>query len=339
MLRNKKVLGFIKIIMLIILSFLTGIGLGVGLKKNDDILGLIGGIIGVMGAFGLYKYQSYKDKKNENDTNFKMVKNILIYTISETDRMIYFMREIYIKLYVSNPKKVDKNSVGYKMLKFNIEGKTESPLITIKYEYDRGTFEGMIESLVLDDMLHSTADSSMNLNKMEKLEFKLIQHYYNKTREHLIKEFRTVEDKKYMIYDKKWCNYIHNIDGLEFEELEEIINWLNIINKPLNTVDDKRREMLLELEQLNKKFESLKKINIDNLNDIEKDEHMLKYEEIYKDISIKQANIKRLKLEVVYHMCEFIRYRDKAINILRNKFKYDQFKTSTEMIKEEFYKL
>jgi len=336
---NKKRLGFIKIIILMIICVLTGIGVGLGLKKGDDVLGLIGGIIGVMGAFGLYKYQSYKENKDENDTNFNIMKDLLIYTISETDKMVYFMIQIYMKLYISNLRGADKSSLGYKILKAYIEDQAESPIIYIEQTYKRGTFEGMVESLGVDDIGHDFFDSSIELNALEKIQFHLIKSDYNKTREDLITEFRTVENKKYIIYDKSWCNYMHNINCLEFEDLKVIIQWLNIINKPIYNIDNKRKELIKELKKLDDKLELLKKIDSSSLSKDEEDNHNFKIHDVSREIYLKQIHLKRLKIEVMQHICQFIHYRDNTINMLKNKFEYDEFKTSTEKIREKFNKL
>lgn len=337
--KSKKI-NYFKLSAEIIIFVLIGIAIGFGLKKGDDILGLIGGLIGVMGAFLLYNFQSNKEKKEESDLNFNIIKNLLIYTVSETDKMLDFMIKIYIKLYIDNPKNADKTSIGFKILKNNVEGKSNNPIMLITYKYNRGTFEGMIESLGLSDVIHKFEDSSADLNSLEKITFQMIQSDYSTTREDLIREFRTIEDKEYMIYDKNWCSYIHNINDLKFGEIDMIIKWLNIINKPIDKSDEKRKEIVLELEKLNQRKIILDAMRSDKYNgSINKEKHTLELHEVSRQIYLRNVELERLKKEVIYHICDFIHYRDKVIAMLKSEFKYDKFKTSTDKIKEEVLNL
>lgn len=323
-----------RLVITVIVGILIGIGIGFGIYKGDDILGFIGATIGVMGAFSLYKIQSYKEKNDENELNFNIMKSLLIYTISETDSMLDCMIKIYTKLYINNPDKIEKETVGYKLLRSQIEGKGNW-IITINYKYDRGTFERMIESLGADDVAHKFFDSSMISKPLDKITFQLMRYDYSKTREDLIKEFRTIEDKKYMIYDKNWCNYIHNINSLEFKDIDVIIKWLNIINKPIDKIDERRKEVQLELEKLEERKVILDAINSAKNKQIS-EQNMLELHNVSRLIYLRKVELERLKKETIKHICEFVHYRDKIIVMLESKFKYSEFKTSANKVKEKY---
>lgn len=317
MLNNKKVLN---VIILTIISLLVGVGIGVGLKKGDDILGLIGGIIGVIGAFGLFKYQSNYAKYEESELNSTIIKELLFYTIKETEIMINFIIVMYISIYVPLGI-VDEDSDDYEILKTKVKGFDDKNRAGFFWDvhsdrYVEETVPYILETLYLTDSELEYYDRSLISSSQREKYFKRKSNP-GKVREQIIEEFIKLKSNKNIVYLDNWSECIIKIQGLDTESRRDILIWLNQFSKNINKINKERKEL----------DKRIKAINNPKFND---------NVELKKQCFIMNKKNEKLKKDIIYTICDFIDCRDKVINLLKNYFKYEDIKTSTELLNEKF---
>ena len=107
---DSKQINLFNYFLILIITIILGILIGIGMSKGDDLLCFVGSIIGVIGAFILFKYQYYYTKNEESRLSKEIIKNLLSYTVFETESFINYMIEVYINISIKN------NKDGYKIL-------------------------------------------------------------------------------------------------------------------------------------------------------------------------------------------------------------------------------
>ena len=94
---NSKKINLFNFFVMLIGILILGVLTGIGMAKGDDFLCFVGSIIGVIGAFLLFKYQYYYTKNEESQLSEEVIKNLLSYTVYETESFIDYMIDVYIK--------------------------------------------------------------------------------------------------------------------------------------------------------------------------------------------------------------------------------------------------
>lgn len=307
--------------------------------SGDDLLGFIGAIVGVIGAFGLYRYQIKNENKQRDMLNLKFINELLIYTIAETEKIVISIINIYMNFYIGNLKKIKKDDIGLKILKANVDDDYNEKVkyFNIKYKFEEKTFPHLIEKFALEDFLNIGQYKNLFDSYIDKQSVELLYCDFNKIREKIIISFRRLEDIENLVYDSNWTQYIHNTDNKNFENIRLIIKWLNIAPKSIKHSHLMYDNFSIEIRELQEKKEiinSSEKFRKERNININQDKYIEEKFETYKLLNLRMIQKEQLKKDIIYHICDFIYYRDEIIKILREKFSNNEFNTSTEILKK-----
>lgn len=308
--------------------------------KKDDLLGFIGAIVGVIGAFLLYRHQLNNEKLERNKLNSKILKELLIYTVSETEKIVKSIINIYINFYIDKSRNLDKDDIGLRILQSNIEKDDTKSFSSgiVKYRYAEKTFPHMIEKFAVEDIFHKNEYGVLFNDPMDKQLYEIMYYDFETFREDIIVCFRRLENIDNLIYDNNWTQYIHNTEDISFEDIKSIIKWLNIAPKSVESNYLIQKDLQIKVNELNKKKEILNNIKeYKNTYSFEIDEskYIKDLFSTFRLLHHRKHQEEQLKKDIINHICDFIYYRDEIINILIKKFNDETFKTSTQIIKNE----
>lgn len=326
------------IIWLIIISFVLSSIVTYRVLVGDDLLSFIGSMLGVFGAYIILKLQIYYEKKRTQDLSSNFIKELLIYTVSETEEIILYMINSYINVYVKKSN-LREDNVGFRMLKEDIMGVKYIP--SINSEYELATFPYLIEGL-LRDYYKFYNDPVINkpFNSCSK---QIIESNRKNSKKEIVDEYSFNSNFRDIIYDQNWSQYVHDIDKMKFEDRRYIIRWLTTLAKDVEKDMLRVIEISKMMDKLNKINDSLQeKINNDENDDDNKNDEIEKLNilsqrfEIESKIRTNFNEKQRLEKSIAKIICDFIYYRDEVISILKNYFEYQHFSTSTELLKNRF---
>lgn len=307
--------------------------------NGDDLLGFIGAIVGVIGAFYLYRYQIKNENKQRDMLNSKFINELLIYTIAETEKIVISIINIYINFYIGDLKKIKKDDMGLKILKANVDNDYNEKVkcFNIKYKFEEKTFPHLIEKFALEDPLNKGQYKNLFDSYIDKQSVELIYCDFNKIREKIIVSFRRLEDIENLVYDSNWTQYIHNTDNIKFENIRLIIKWLNIAPKSIKNSHLMYDNFSIEIRDLQEKKEiidSMEKFREEKNINVNQEKFIEEKMDTYRLLHLKLIQKEQLKKNIIYHICDFIYYRDEIIKILREKFPNNEFNTSTEILRK-----
>lgn len=220
----------------------------------SGLTGIIGSVIGIMGAFILFRYQVDCKKKEESIHSSEIIKELLLYTVKETEKIVLSMINGYFLAYVKGL--IVKDDIKYNILKKKIKNYKSCSLcmnaekiIRENDYYKEGTFPHLIECLIYKK-------STFRLNEMQFIDDKVVGPTYNgyddireKSINNVIKSFKGVEYLDGIVYYDNWRECIYNIENINPEDIRDILIWLNILNKKLKIINKKLETTLKEEEQ------------------------------------------------------------------------------------------
>lgn len=333
---NSKKINYFRLAKKAMIAFVFGIFIGIGISKGNDILGFIGSIIGVIGAFILFRYQYEYTKSEESELSKDVIKNLLSYTIFETESIINYMIDVYIDSYFQS-KGISKKDedIQYKILKKKIKGENLGNSFTLSngrkcsftWRYNEKTFPHLIEQLGLSDLEFSLHESCLIIEKG-----KVDIIYTNNTRaieirRVIIEKFNKIDNFKNIVYIDNWIEYLYKISNNDLKYNRNILIWFNILKKTIKEIIEERKDIQKEIGEIKEQLKNIK------------DDAMFKTELEFllnQNLSIKKIEEAKLKKDIISHICNFIYYRDEIINILRDYFKEDTLYTSTELLNKKF---
>lgn len=298
--------GILIILVIILLCSIFGPEFEWGIVDRDILIsvvptvlggyfGFVGAIIGIIGAYFMLKEQLNNEVKQINEKeniDLKMMKNLLEYTVSETDFIISGICNKYSELY--------SNGFGKGVLRAKLKKLVDNP-------------NEIIEHLVCTDVLEYDKDILFEIYDEEQgnkiIENKnLGQEIYIDTYRDIHKIFVSFKTYKELVYDKSWASYlvaIKNSNKFVYDDIQAIIKWLTLLSS--DAVEENKEK----LEQLNKNHTSDGNGNI-----------MRKIRE-----SLYSCPIQK---ELINHICDFIYYRDYIISLIENSDKFGESAMSGE---------
>ena len=312
---------------------------------SSDILGavsnILGGIIGVIGAFLLFKYQVKYTKEEESKFNYKIIQELLSYTVSETQNIIDYMIDIYIGSYVPS-KKLKLETADYEILKKKVKGCDSNNAIITGYgekvnfsnPYEEGTFSYLVQCLGFEDFIFTLHDKSLITKRYDKFILDMMKDRPKNIRQEIVEKFRKLEDNNNIVYYDNWKECLNKIIGMELKYNRSILIWLNSINKTIEKLVEEEKLVVKYIEELEKDKEQKygnKEKEIKN-NNYDYDERFSLERDLYM-AKLKQSNLNK---DIISRICNFIYYRDEVIKILRNVFKVEDIRTSTEILNHKF---
>ena len=331
-----------KIILLIVTFLFIGIILGGKIAKRvvkgDDLLAFIGAVIGsgigVLGAFFIYRFQVEHEEISTQNLNSNFIKELLIYTITETDSLILYMMNSYISLFVQNTNLKEK-TVGFLMLKEQLQ---ESSFLNLfQSDYEKKTFPYMIDEVMRNAYIFKSYQNA-EINKAVNIISKdIIKSKQKDIRTEILEEYRNKSNFRDLVYDDNWCQYVHNMGNIKFEDIRSIIRWLTTLSKDIENE-------ILRIDSISKKIELLTKVNDDLKSKAENSDNdeVVRIEaltdrfDVERNIFINNKKKRRLEKEISKNICDFIYYRDEVILILQKHFNFKDFDTSTEVLNNRF---
>lgn len=324
---NSRQINLFRLIFIWIVVFILGVLIGIGMAKDDDFLCFVGSIIGVIGAFILFKYQYYYTKNEESQLSKEVIKNLLSYTVFETESFINYMIDTYINISLKNQ--------DDKILEEKIKGKNQGGSYILSngkpykfyFRYTERTFPQLIEILGLSDSEILLYESCLITEKGEDNIIDTKNNCYSKIRENIINKVGEINNFESVIYIDNWIEYLYKINDIDLKNNKNILLWFDILKKTITEIIKKRNETKKTIMNLESE---LKRNREDDLFKDEKE--FLLHENLYTE---KIEEIK-LKKDILSHICNFVYYRDEMIKILRNYFKEDNLCTSTEKLNEKF---
>lgn len=325
---NSKKINLFNFFVMLIIVFILGTLIGIGFSKGDDLLCFVGSIIGVIGAFLLFKYQYYYTKNEESQLSEDIIKNLLSYTVYETESFINYMIEIYVRISL-------KDQNGYNILEKKIKGKSEGGFYTLNngikfdfnFRYDEKTFPQLIEILGFSDSQVSIYESCLVTEKGEDNIIDTKNNLPSEIREKIIDKVVDINNFREIIYIDNWIEYLYKINDINLKNDKNILLWFNILKKTIVKTIEERNKINKEIIELDDK---LKQNRENKLFKIEQ-EFLLQESKYFKKLEEQ-----KLRKDIISHISNFVYYRDEMINILRNYFKENNLCTSTEKLNERF---
>lgn len=192
----------IKIIILIPICLLTGIGIGIGLKKGDDILSFIGALLGVIATYVAFYLGVNKEKEKEKKYKKLMLFNLLDYTIFKTNT-IYTDLDEYYKRVIQN---ASNQGVDLINTMYVLSGLSEDEgVIGQDLSKDIGIIYALLPNEEITRLIRD-----LNIFFTDR-----ILRYIN------------LND---LIYDSNWCSYIDCISEIKENganrDMQRIIDWI-----------------------------------------------------------------------------------------------------------------
>lgn len=295
--------GILVALVIILLCSIFGLEFDWGIVDRDILIavvptilggyfGFVGAVIGIMGAYLVLKEQlnnevnKIKDKEN---IDLKMMKNLLEYTVSETDYIIGAICDRYSDLY--------SKYFGEEVLK-------------LKFEKARQNIAPMIEHLICEKPWNDDAYLLHELYKDKDKEYKEIiskmvvnENDYINAYRNIYKSFNDIKDYKSLVYDKNWNSYLVAIKSNEkfsYEDIQAMIKWIGLINS--NVVESNKDKVKL-LEQ----SKVVELTRADFFVNVEMDKKIIEVEK-----------------ELRTHIMDFISYRDKVITLIEDTEKFGE---------------
>lgn len=287
------------VLVIILLCSIFGLEFDRGIVDRDILIavvptvlggyfGFVGSVIGIMGAYLVLKEQlnnevdKIKDKEN---IDLKMMKNLLEYTVSETDYIIGAMFDKYSDFY--------SESFGREVLE-------------LKFKKSCKHIPPMIEHLVCkepwdDDayLLHEIYGEEEGKKLASNIVLK--DDDYIKVYRNIYKSFNDIKDYKSLVYDKNWNSYliaIKNNKEFSYEDIQAMVKWICLLS---GNVVESNKDRIKALEQTKQ---------VEVLNPVFNEEVEKKIVEVEK--------------ELVTHIMDFIYYRDYVIDLIESKSKFGE---------------
>lgn len=304
--KNNKV----KMLIIITITFIIGIIIGIRIDKGDDVLSFIGAILGVLGTYGAFYLGENKERKKEKkekeniiEFELELLQNLLEFTIQETSILSECMVDKYIEFY------------------------NDQMIIDVLYKrcYDENVvFEYMLEELLSKNIVEQDKKRILGLIKqfdkkdIDSSTLVLTVAYLDKLSENNYKGL-------YCDINKLFC------ENYNFNRLVYTDDW----SKYILHLKDKKNYKISYIKDILNWFTYLKNDNIYTIvNQIKELESQVSKDDVINNM-YKIEMIRKLQLN---QMMEFIKYRDGAIDILRDLFKVDyvewDIKQSFEYFKE-----
>lgn len=339
-----KFKNYNKIKILILILFFVAIGINFGeeiakrVVKGDDLLAFIGAVIGsgigVLGALFIYRIQSENETERIKTLNSNFIKELLIFTVSETDSLIEYIMNSYISLFIQKTD-LNKETFGFLILKEQLQ--ETSFLNLFKSDYEKKTFPYMIDEVMRNEYSFKTyknPDINKPINIINK---DIIKFKQKDIRAEILEEYKNKSDFKDIIYDENWCQYIHNIGHIEFKDIRVIIRWLTILSKNIDNEISRIDKTLEKIDLLEKENKDLKsKSENENKDEDERLNALSERFDVNRAIYTNKKKQQRLEKEISKNICDFIYYRDEIILILQKSFNFDSFNTSTKVLNNKF---
>ena len=316
-----------------------------GYIHSTDILGatssILGGIIGVIGTFLLFIYQFEYTKKEDSKANSDIIKELLLYTIDETEGIINNMIDIYVECYVPG-KKIGSETSHYKVLKKKVKAENQKNSINTAYgstmyfsnPHKYGTFPYLVQCLGFGDEGFKAYDKMLVDSPDDKSNIDLI-NIASKIRELTVKEFRKLEENNDLIYYDNWKECLYKIIDTKLEDKRSILKWMNSINKTIGKLVEEEKLLAEDIGKLKKEFEE--KYGYTQYVNATKDD--IDYEgqfSLRRDIYLTELKYNSLRKNIINIICNFIKYRDEVIEVLKVFFGEKDKKDSTEILNEKF---
>lgn len=259
-------------------------------------LGFLGSVVGVIGAYLILKKQlgnEIEKSKEKENLEIKMMKCLLEYTVSETDEIIELICKKYSKLY--------SNYLGKETLKlkFELSNKKVSRMINqLLYENEKEEDLSILEKK-LGKKRYDELVRKINMSSID----------YKNTTIEVCNAFNKIKNYKSLVYDKNWNSYliaIKNSGNFMYEDIQNIINWIGILNNDLG------------MRNMNEINELIDKINETSCYG--------RIQEMKVDIKVDgmSGNIEKLLKEVLSHIAKFIDTRDSIISLVEDKKKFGE---------------
>lgn len=255
-------------------------------------LGFLGAIVGVIGAYLILKKQLSDENKKSKDKEvleIKMMKCLLEYTISETDYIVCWICEKYSDMY--------NEYLGEEVLKSKFKSFGNNVSVMMNHLLSDNPKEDdltILEQIYTDKkFIEKVRDKYKNYNP------------YRSTFKEIYNIFNDINDYKLLVYDKKWDSYlisIKNSGNFEYEDIQNIINWIGTLNN------------------------NIVRKNIEKINELEEEIQIKSIRMHANDPVIKQLvnKLMRLEKEVLNHITKFIDERDIIISLVNNKEKFGE---------------
>lgn len=311
----KKFLNYSAIIfvalVIVLLCSLCGLEFGWGKVDRKELVsvvstvlggyfGLIGAVIGVVGAFLILNIQlknEIENIKGKENLDLKMMKNLLEYTVSETDYIVTSICDKYQELY-------DK-TLGREVLE-------------AKFKRAKQGISDMTEHLICKGSLDDDIEIFRDIHgeeKYEKLKKNISINYskYLNTYHDIYETFVKIDRE--LVYDKSWSNYlvaIKNTGQFSYDDIQAIIKWITILNS--RTID-KNKEKAQEVKEPSVSYIYNKQL-------------------ITTKVSKEQIDVER---ELLNHIKDFIYYRDYVIDLIENESKFGESVMSGEFDNSDNY--
>lgn len=301
---------FLIIIMAVI--FRSGIKFGEFIVERvnigDDLLSFIGAIVGVIGTYGAFiigKLSENTKEKLKIKREMDLLRNILKYTLKETDLILRSIVEEYIELYK----------------RANLE-----EILMIRCYEDTTDLPFMIEELITDGLLKEDKRRIKKLERITKeknsLDYLLRKEDYQNTYYKIHDKFNEINLNK-LGYDSNWYNYVLDLPinkkHEKFQYIKAIIDWFVFLQSNNLKQNQEKIERLLEE---NIKLDVSEQMNA-NLTP-----NMLRNVAL----EVKNNNLK--------YIMEFIKYRDEVVEVFEKLYKhedkYDVFEEELIVSYKEF---
>lgn len=310
--------GILIALVMILLCSIFGLEFDWGIVDRDILIsvvptvlggyfGFVGAIIGIMGAYLVLKEQlnTEVDKIKEKESiDLKMMKNLLEYTVSETDYIISSMCDTYSDLY--------SEYFGREVLelKFNKSCGYIPPMIedlVCKDPWDDDAY--LLQEIYGEEEGKKIADNTV-LNEVE----------YINTYSNIYKSFNDIKDYKSLVYDKNWNSYLIAIKSngkFSYEDIQAMIKWICLLS---GNVVENNKDKIKVLEQ-NKKIELALEDALERIL----------------ENSIIDEKIMEVEKELVTHIMDFIYYRDYVIDLIEDEKKFGEDVLSGEFESSEMH--
>lgn len=313
--KNLKWEKIIVIVVILVITFIFGKLIGkliaVRINSGDDVLGFLGAIIGVLGTYGAFylgKLQENRKDKIQDKKELELLKNILEYTLNETDLTLSCMVEKYIELYKDN----------------GLEG----TLLVRCYE-SQTYIPNMIEELITDGLLEEDKRRTRKANEIESDDIRESKFYnytkldkkkYLETYYNICDVFNETNYKE-LVYDHNWYNYILNLPikkNYKVEYIKVITNWFVFLSSDSLRSSQEKIDRLLE-----------EKVKAEATQDNMK---FCQTGILYKEaLEVKKRQLKDIM--------DFINYRDGVVEVFEKLYdniqREEPFIVSFEKFKEE----